>query len=437
MDLTPAPNQRTSDTLRDPRLPKARVHLQCVDAILFVAESAPYDTLVPNLLATAALYRGIALERPGEPLLTVVGEVPLANWAKGFGSSPITRDIFPSQTTLLVTSATFSMRDFAQLAGTYAVRDAFLLGKSVLVDDEVPIGKRKNPRPPVLPLVRHLLGNRGDHIVEELLRLAEEVPAAPEDRCFRDRLGQVLTALQVRSGLRARLERRDPTNPYEKLAELVIDLSSGSRAPSIFRQLGEDFDSARAIASSIWRQADELAPGVFQLYGMPLQEQDGLVRTCLQELYDSDPAVRIVLERNQDRARSSLSAAEATELAERLESGAPARALLKEAMSVLTERRDMGAVFEVERALERRTGETESLRRLIDAALYRPDAEGACTVRKRPKDLDLEHLLEWAGIPLLDHYGLRMIDPAKGTATRTTISFQAKHLTAFLEVVSK
>lgn len=435
MDLTPsAPRPNGPSEGDNPSLPSLRADLRTVTSILFILDRGHYADKISNLFAVAALYRAISLERGGEPTLHVFGEVQLTNWARGFGSIDVFNRLLPGGTTLLATSISMYRREFAQLTGTYQMNDSVLLGKPHLVLDSVPHGKREDLQPPLFALIRPLITFPGDNILEELLAYAD--CPANLDPSFRTNLSQSLATLQTRSGILSFTEARPSVDANEVLHGLILDLASGSKHPRLFSTFGAEYEDAHLVAESIWSDARQIAPGIFQLESPPSHERDTLIRTCLRNLYKSDPRARYVLEREDDAAANALTPEESASFSQRLKLGEPPTEVFEEVKKLLADRGDTGAGVRIALGEDRGRDPQSIIKPILRDARYIPDPDGCFTVLKSPDGCDVEKLFEQIGVPMINHRTLWLNDLQTGRAKRMTISFQAQHLPTVLRALA-
>lgn len=435
MDLTPsAPRPNGPSEGDNPSLPSLRADLRTVTSLLFVLDRGHYADKISNLLTVAALYRAISLERRGEPTLQVFGEVQLTNWARGFGSADFFNHLLPGNTTLLVTSISMYRREFAQLTGTYQMNDSVLLGKPHLVPDSVPHGKREDLLPPLFPLIRPLITFPGDNILQELLAYAE--CPTKLDPSFRKNLSQSLATLQRRSGILSFTEALPSVDANAVLQELIVDLASGSKHPTVFSTFGAEYKDAHLVAKSIWSDAREIAPGIFQLESPPSRERDSLIRSCLRDLYQSDPEAQYVFERADDGAANALTPEESASFSQRLRLGESPTEVLEEVKRLLADRGDTGAGVQIALGEDRGRDPQSIIKPILRDARYIPDPDGCLTVLKYPESSDIEKLLDQIGVPMINHRTFWLNDLQTGRAKRMTISFQAQHLPAVLRALA-
>ena len=435
--MEPQDGRSWSDVHRDlaGNLPRVPIDLSSVTSILFIPERAPFEKLIPNLLSAAALYRAVALERCGEPRLKVVGEVLLTNWTRGFAQVPSLDTLYSGERSLFLCSTSLYKREFAVLFGMHAVSEASLLGVPQLVDDAVPLGLRPDHREPLAPFARRLVGSSGDHIVQQLLALADGDASSNADKSLLTDLSLSLSTLGVRAGLLSFRETGERIDPFEKLHELIVELSSGAREPRLCRMYKEDYMQSRSAAEAIWSDARQIAPGVFELEGIPFSKRDSLVRSCLQQVYLSDPTARYVLEKNDDQTPHALSLAECVEFSNRLAAGESPELLLREIVAVLKLRKDDSTLTSISLQEERDIESAKILSKLLEDGQYIPDPDGCYVVLKKPTSIDVTARLENGGVPLVNHKTLWLVDPKTNQSKRTTVVFQVQHLTRFLDCV--
>ena len=436
MDLTPsAPRPNGPSEGENPSLPSLKADLRNVTSLLFVLDRGHYADKISNLFAVAALYRAICLERRGEPELQVLGEVQVSNWARGFGTLDLFNQLHAGGTTLLVTSISMYRREFAQLAGTYQMSDSVLIGRPHLVPDSLPLGKRQDLQPPLFSLIEPLITTPGDEILQELLAYAD----CPSnlDPSFRTKLSQSLATLQTRTGLLAIREPGRSVDANEVLHGLIVDLASGSKHPTIFSTFGSEYVDALLVAESIWSDAREVSPGIFQLESTPSHERDTLVQTCLRKLYQTDPQARYVIERADDSAANALTPEEADSFSQRLTFGESSDDLLEEVKKLLADRGDTAAGVRIALGEDRGRDSTSIIKPILQDGRYIPDPNGCLTVIKSPDGFDVEALLEQIGVPMIDHRTFWLNDLQTGRAKRMTVSFQAQHLSAVLQALAE
>ncbi len=434
MDLSPSPGTPEHSRGPAPNMPPLMVDLSTVDSVLFVLERGRYGSALPNLLAAAALYRAIALERRGEPCLNVVGETQLTNWANRHGQIAFLENLHPNATTLFLSASAFSRRDYAAIAGMYQASDAILVGKPQLIDDSIPIGKRPDSRRPLNTIARALIGPRADEIVTELLDQADGI--APNAAAFHEMLQQSLSALQVRTGFLARRGASPIADPHLAIERFIVELAAGSRSPELLREYGPDYLDARELAQSIWDEAAELTPGVFELSSPGHRERDHLVRNCLSGIYEADPRARFVLERHDDVAPTALTPEEGRDFSLRLKMGEPPREILDDVAQLVRERRDNATAMHISLLEGRGRDERSILEPILERSQYRPDPGGVFTILKSPREFSLSTLVERRGFEVVEHNTLWLVDAQTGRPHPMAITFQASQLARFLRCVS-
>jgi hypothetical protein len=221
------------------------------------------------------------------------------------------------------------------------------------------------------------------------------------------------------------------------LHDLIIDLASGSKHPTIFSTFGSEYIEALLVAESIWSDAREVSPGILQLERTPSHERDTLVQTCLRMLYRSDPQARYVIERADDCAANALTPEEAISFSQRLKFGESPNDVLEEVKQLLADRGDTAAGVRIALGEDRGRDSTSIIKPILQDGCYIPDPDGCLTVIKSPEGFDVEALLEQIGVPMIDHRTFWLNDLENGRAKRMTVSFKAQHLPAVLQALAQ
>ena len=274
------------------RLPVSRLELLEISTVLFLLEHDSLKKTLPNILATAALCRAIAIERGIAPILRVMGENQLWNSMQGFGENPFTKDIQRGDHAVLVTAASLYRRQMAQLIGTFALGGATFDGYPHLVDDDVPLGRRDDPRASIRTFVETVTRTVSDPGVRDLLRLAAESERGGSEDPVVGKARAALVTLQTTSFPWYRKNDGERPEIIPSVQTLITEWRDGAVLPSLCLSLGEQHDEAEAIAASIWSGAEEIAPGIFQLIEFPYDDTDDLVRQRLRDLYTKDASAR-------------------------------------------------------------------------------------------------------------------------------------------------
>lgn len=419
------------------RLPVSHIELREISTVLFLLEHTSLEKTLPNLLATAALCRAIGLERGSVPTLKVMGENQLWNSLQGFGENLFVENIQGDDHALLVTAASLYRRQMAHLIGTFALAGATFDGFPHLVDDDVPLGRRDDPRRSIRTFVSTVTRGVSDPHVRELLRLA----AVSEDKDPKDpvvvQARAALSTLQTTSFpfFRKRAVQRPEVIP--SVHNMIVEWRDGAMIPSLCRSLREQHEEAHEIAQSIWSGAQEIAPGVFQLIEFPYDETDEVVRERLRDLYTQDKRARYVVEKGADRPATSLSYSEAIGFLGRLGAGASAEDILREVVAIFDKRQDRSCAVDLTMAELRDRDPRNTLETILTRAQYIPDPNGErYTIFKHPEG-DLLALLGRYEIPLITHNALWIVDLKEGRARPSQISFQGQYLPRFLAMVDE
>jgi hypothetical protein len=417
------------------RLPVSQFELREISTVLLLLEHDSLEKTLPNILATAALCRAIAIERGIAPIVRVVGENQLWNSMQGFGENSFTKDIQPGDHAVLVTAASLYRRQMAQLIGTFALAGATFDGYPHLVDDDVPLGRRDDPRASIRTFVETVTRTVSEPGVRELLRLAAESEREGSEDPVVGKARAALVTLQTTSFPWYRKSDGERPEIIPSVQTLITEWSDGAVIPSLCLALGEQHDEAEAIAASIWAGAEEIAPGVFQLIEFPYDETDEVVRQRLRDLYTKDARARYVVERGADRPTTSLSYGEAIAFERRLGGGEPPDEILREVEAIFEARNDRSCAVELAMAELRDRDPKDTLETILARAQYIPDPDGVrYTLHKHP-ERDWMATLDQLGIPLITHHCLWIIDIKAGRASPLSISFQGQYLPRFLGLV--
>jgi hypothetical protein len=414
------------------RLPVSQFQLREISTVLFLLEHGSLEKTLPNILATAGLCRAIAVERGSAPALRVMGENQLWNSLQGVGENLFTKGIREGDHALLVTAASLYRRQMAHLVGTFALAGATFDGYPHLIDDDVVLGRREDPRTSILAFVETVMRTVSDTHARELLRLAAVSERDEASDPVVTKARAALTTLQTTSF--PWHQRRNVERPeiIPSVHNLIGEWCDGATLPSLCLSLVEQHDEAEVIASSIWSGAEEIAPGVFQLIEFPYDETDEVVRERLRAIYTKDPRARYVVERGADRPSTSLSYDEAVAFERRLGAGEPPAELLREVESIFERRNDRSCSVDLAMAEMRDRDPKDTLETILARAQYIPDPHGVrYTLLKHPEG-DLMRTLQEFQIPLITHNALWIVDMKEGTARPSSFSFQGQYLSRFL-----
>jgi hypothetical protein len=417
------------------RLPPSQLEIRRVDTVLFLLEHGPLEQSLTNLMATAALCRGIANERGCPPRLKMMAETAFSNSVHGVCENSFATGISSSDHALLVTAASLYKRQMAQLIGAYALEGATIDGFPHLVDDETKLGAREDPHVPIRGFIEAVLKESNDPHIRELLRLAAE-SERPEtnDPTIRACRG-ALSTLQTLGMPFLRRWKDERIEVMPTLNNMVREWTDGRLIPESCQALIQRHDDSVDIARSIWSGASEIAPGVFQLIEYPYEETDDVIRDQLKEIYMRDPRARYVLERGSDPASTSLSYDEALEFERRLSADDDAEQILKEVEAVMQERDDKSCVVDIAMGEIRDRDPRHTLETILERAKYIPDPGGVqYTVYKSSED-DLYGMMVRHHIPIISHNSLWLHDIKSGTARPFMVSLQGQYLNAFLSMI--
>lgn len=410
------------------KLPVDHIELREISTVLFLLEHQSLPKTLPNILAAAALCRAIKLESGAAPALRVMAENQLWNSLQGFGPNLFVQNIYPGDHALLVTAASLYRRQMAHLIGTFALAGATFDGYPHLVDDDVPLGHRDDPRVSIRIFVATVTSKVSDPHVRELLRLA----AASEDDTSEDhvvlRVKAALATLQATTSLFLRKGDADRPEVLPAIQNMIVEWCDGATIPSLCRLLSQQHEEAGEIAQSIWSGAEEIAPGVFQLFEFPHDEMDEVVRDRLRDLYTKDKRARYVVEKGIDRAATSLSYREAIGFEGRLGAGESPEELLREVVAIFEKRNDRSCSVDLAMAEMRDRDPRDTLETILTRAQYIPDPNRErYTLLKYPEGEVMADLSSY-DIPLITHNALWVLDLKKGSARPLHISFQGQYL---------
>jgi hypothetical protein len=417
------------------RLPGSHIELREISTVLFLLERDSLEKTLPNLLATAALCRAIEAACGRAPSLRVMGESQLWNSHQGSGENQFLQNIQPGDHALLVTAASLYRRQMAHLIGTFTLAGATFDGYPHLVDDEVPLGSREDPRTSIRALVSTLTSKVNDSHVRDLLRLA----VASEDVESRDplvlKVRAALATLQTTSSPFLRKNAGERLEVIPSIRNMIIEWRDGATMPLLCRSLSEQHDEADEIARSIWSGARELAPGLFQLIEFPYDETDEVVRDRLQVLYTKDTRARYVVEKGADRPATSLSYDEAVTFERRLGGGESPQGLLREVESIFERRKDRSCSVDLTMAELRDRDPRDTLQIILSRALYIPDPNGEQFTLLKAPEYDVVRAMMVHHIPLITHNALWIVDMKEGSARPFRILFQGQYLPRFIDMV--
>ncbi len=340
-----------------------------------------------------------------------MAENQLWNSLQGFGPNLFVQNIRPGDHALLVTAASLYRRQMAHLIGTFALAGATFDGYPDLVDDDVPLGRRDDPRVSIHMFVSTVTGKVSDPHVRELLRLAaaSEDEARKEDLVVEQVKGALATLQATSSPF---MRKRDVERPeiLPSIQDMIVEWCNGATIPSLCRSLIEQHDEADEIAQSIWSGAEEIAPGVFQLFECPHDETDEIVRDRLRDLYTKDTRARYVVEKGIDRPATSLSYGEAIAFEGRLGAGESPEELLREVVAIFEKRNDQSCSVDLAMAEMRDRDPRDTLEMILTRAQYIPDLNGErYTLLKYPEGEVMAHLSSYE-IPLITHNSLWVLD---------------------------
>ena len=418
-------------------LPAASISLKEIDTLLVLIEHGPLPHSLSNLFAIAAVRRAIEVERGSPPVMKMMSETQLSNSLQGFGEAHFLSHIQPSSHAFLLTAASLYKRQMAQIVGQYSIAGAMLDGFPHLVDDDVPIGRRDDPRRPLHLFVEGVVRDCKDPHVRELLRLSKASAAGHEEPVIKD-CAAALETLQVVSFPFFRRGNKERPEIIPTLHTMILEWASGVTVPSICASFVEQHNESKEIAQSLWKGATKIAPGVFVMIGFPYEETDEVIRKILHRTFMEDREAKVVLEKREDRPASALSYKEAIAFERRLGSGEAAEEILKEVRELLQERGDTSSLIPIELGEMRERDPKDILEPLLSNSQYITDDSGFCYIIEKPApSAALCSLMESYQIPLIKHNTVWACDIQNGTATPMTISFQARHLERFLLMVQE
>lgn len=417
------------------RLPVSQFDLRGISTVLFLLEHDSLEKTLPNILATAALCRAIAVERGIAPILRVMGENQLWNSSQGLGENSFTKDIQQGDHALLITAASLYRRQMANLIGSFALAGATLDAYPHLVNDDVPLGRREDPRTSVRAFVETVTRAVSEPRVRELARLAAESEREGSEDPIVSKARAALTTLQTTSFPWYRKRNGERPEVIPSVHALITEWSDGAILPSLCFALGERHDEAEAIAASIWSGAEEIAPGVFQLIEFPYDETDEVVRERLRDLYTKDARARYVVEKGADRPATSLSYGEAVAFERRLGGGEPADEILREVEAIFEARNDRSCAVDLAMAELRDRDPKDTLETILGRAQYIPDPDGVRYTFLKHPERDWMRAFQQVGISMITHNTLWIVDMKEGTARPSSIAFQGQYLSRFLAMV--
>ena len=393
------------------------LNLSEVNHLVIVMTGGRFEPLLPSLFAAAALYRSVALVRGDEPTLHIVGAQELSRpVSRGF-SKPEAPSA-QGNNVLLV----------SPLLGSFSFHGPVAIARVPSIAAALDRASDAVLRHPITSLVRRALSYQGDSIARELLALADGNRELLSHTDLRRQIPLCLSVLKERYtplGLGDLMQLSDPRLP---LRQLVVELASGSKSPSLCSEMREEHLASASTAEAIWNAATPLSERVFQIERVEALHQDPLVGRCLESLYLSDPIADYVLERHADVAPTLLSQSEVGELRLRMHDGESPSRLLLRARQLLEARGDQRTLVAIERAMQREQGDLQTVAMLLEGASHDPDADGAYTFLKAPPEAHIRDLLERARIPLLTTGASSRFGAGTGAVGSRTVSFQAKHL---------
>jgi hypothetical protein len=362
-------------------------------------------------------------------------EVEFSNSAQGYGENLFLKDVKSGSHALLLTGATLYNRQVERLLGAYALRGATLEAVTALVDDEIPLGRKEDPHVSILDQVYRSLCTYNDGIVRSLVHEARSVGTADAAECTR-KIAEAIDTLLVLSLPWVKGKGETPPRISDVVARIVSEWAAGEDLPSDFVPLLERHAHAREIAESIWQGSAEIAPGVFELIGIPAAEMDEVVRKALADMYRADTRARVVLEKNHDRPANALRYDEALAFEQRLAAGESAEEVLAEVEEILKRRRDTGTLMTLELDRGRDREPADMLEKILQPAHYLPDRSGyRYTMLKGPQEDSFYETLQRVGFPLITHHALWLCDMSSGKARPVSLMFQAKDLQRFLGII--
>jgi len=417
------------------RLPVSQFELREISTVLFLLERDPLEKTLPNMLSVAALCRAIENKRGVAPKIKVMGESQLWNSFQGVGDNEFSNDVRPGDHALLVTAASLYRRQMAQLVGTFALAGATFDGYPNLVNDDIPLGGRDDPRTSVRAFVETVLGEVSDPHVSELLRLASASEREETTEPIVRKLRHALSTLQTTSFPWYETKMGGRPEVIPSVRNLIAEWSEGATIPVLCHSLLERHEEAEAIALSIWSGAEEIAPGVFQLIEVPYAETDEVVRERLRNLYSRDPRALYVLEKGADHPSTSLSYSEALAFDRRRGAGESPEDLLKEVEAIFERRNDRSCAVDLAMAELRDRDPRETLETILSRAQYLPDPGGERYALLKSPQRDWVRILDERDIPLITQNSLWLVDMKEGKARPFRLSFQGQYLRRFLEMV--
>jgi hypothetical protein len=216
---------------------------------------------------------------------------------------------------------------------------------------------------------------------------------------------------------------------------MITSWSKGVDIPEICSELAEQYDASREIAHNVWAGAEELQPGVFKLVGFPTAEQDDLVRQLLREIIENDTRARYVVELYPDRAPTFIRYHETIAFKQRASAGESAEDILQDVQNLLRERNDTGNLAQLALQEMREYEPSEMLEWILSQSEYIPDPEGHYVVVKQPPEDELYPAMVRAGIPIIRHATMWMVNPSTLDARPFVIVVKAQELPALMHLM--
>lgn len=417
------------------RAPTQELDLRRVDTVLFLLEHGPLSQALGNILTCAAVCRAISVGRGSPPTLKVMTETQLSNSSHGFKENAFLQDIQSGSHALLLSGATIYNRQIEGLLGAYARRGATLEALTALVDDEVPLGQKEDPRIFILDQVFRPLSDYSDKGVRSLVSNARAIDSGHSNESLR-KISESIDTLLVMALPWFRHRGEPPPNIPEVVSRMITEWVSGVDIPSDILPLIERHHEAREIAEGIWQSASEVSPGVFELIGIPHAETDEVVRKVLRDMYTRDPRAKVVLEKNPDRPANALRYGEALDFERRLALGEEPEEVLDEVEKLLKGRNDSGSLLTLALDRDRERDPKDTLEKILKPAQYLPDPSGFCyVILKGPQEDLLYEEFQRIGFTLVTHNVLWMCNLQTGTARPSSFVFQAKELQRFIGLI--
>jgi hypothetical protein len=398
--------------------------------IHFVLETGPITESITNILCIAAVFRAIAIKQGAEPELKILTESQLWNRLNGNGGLFDFLEDARQQTVLLLSAASIYRSQYANLYGQYYLEAVTLIDNLEIVSDEIKLGQRQDTHKPIIDFIGEQLAADSDSTVQELKKLAEFASKSISEPRL-EQLSHVLETLDIES-CPWPIHKPKALELIPSIESLIKDLARGIKELELVKALESKYDDAQKMAAEIWSRADEIAPTVFVMEGIPYSEQDRLVTECLKKIYLNDIRAKFVLEHSSDPSANLLRYDEALQYSRRLSVGEEAQELLDEIKSILEKRGDKGTMLDICLAEDRDRDATDILEPILEKAQYIRDPDGKYEILKSPLD-DMYAELQRLCIPLVTHSALWMVDLKNGKSRPFGLYFQAKQLQRFLD----